>query len=82
VNQPEGGKKIVKTAGTCCICGKPLSRNPNTAPNLDELARFCTKCGTDICAPCLRKSFGSGYGACPVCGHTGAFEVNPMMRPK
>ncbi len=76
----EAKKAVQKTAGACCMCGRPLFRNPDQAERLDDAARYCPKCGTDICVHCLQK-LGGGQAICPVCGETVVFEINPMFRP-
>lgn len=76
-----GGETPGATAGTCCVCGKRLHRHPDDAPSLDEAARYCTSCGTDICVFCLQKLEGSGQKTCPVCGERVIFEINPLFRP-
>jgi len=74
-------KKKKPTVGKCCGCGVTLDRNPNDKTKLDGVARFCTKCGTDICVNCLQKISGFGEKECPVCGKMAFFEINPLNRP-
>lgn len=73
----------VPTSGKCCLCGKTINVNPDSAVNLEEVARFCVRCGTDICVSCLRKQPKEGRfdNKCPVCGEFVIFEINPLMRP-
>lgn len=75
-------KKIKKTAGTCCICGRALYRNPNDSKKLDDAARFCPNCGTDICVYCMGKFSSGAFLTCPVCGEKKIFEINPQFRPR
>ena len=76
-------KKRKPTVGKCCECGTSLDRQPAGKDKLDGVARFCTKCGTDICVHCLQKLtlMGSGERECPVCGESAWFEINPLSRP-
>lgn len=73
--------QVKKTAGSCCICGRSLYRNPDQADRMDNAARYCYQCGTDICVHCLQKLGGSQI-KCPVCGENVIFEINPLFRPK
>jgi transcription elongation factor Elf1 len=83
INKPLHTEKNTKTAGTCCMCGKTLSHNPNSTQKLDEVARFCKKCGTNICVSCLQKiQKQPGMVTCPVCKQESFFELNPQFRPQ
>ena len=71
-----------KTSGECCVCNRKLFRNPNDADRMDNAARYCTECGTDICVFCLKKQKkGTNQFICPVCGKDVFFEINPIFRP-
>lgn len=83
-NKNKGGdsKKAVKiTSGECCVCHRSIFRNPDTADKMDNAARYCRECGTDICVHCLQKLGGGFEKNCPVCGKSVTFEINPMFRP-
>jgi transcription elongation factor Elf1 len=83
INKPIYTEKNTQTAGTCCMCGKTLSRNPNSTKELDEVARFCKNCGADICVSCLQKiQKQPGITTCPVCKQESFFELNPQFRPQ
>ena len=74
--------RVKKTAGVCCLCGRKLFRNPHEADRLDNAARYCRECGTDICVDCLRKQVGgASQYVCPACGKKAFFEINPLFRP-
>jgi len=76
------GNKVKKTAGKCCIYSRNLFRNPDEADRLDNAARYCKECGTDICVDCLQKQEKNCVKViCPVCGKEAFFEINPLFRP-
>ena len=75
------GKGTKITSGECCVCNRKVFRNPDDAKSLDDAARYCRKCGTDICVQCLKKLEGDHQKICPVCGEQVMFEINPLFRP-
>ena len=59
---------VVSSESTCCVCQRNLS---STRPNsdIDDVARYCMNCGSDICVQCLQKLERSRDEMKPICPH-------------
>ena len=81
---PKCGLRNIHTNSTnCCLCHKILV-NPGESENSDDIARFCIKCGMDICVHCIQKlKKGEGYSdyICPECKKIVYFEIDTRYRP-